>query len=197
MRIVSFFIYQVVTSSGGNISGTGVPGLCSKVLGILNFPASLAATLAHPEHLVTRNETTVATGEEYYRQINCQPSPLAAKSLVLAGDCAVLRRPNHTIRQQFLSALHEDCSFFAHLVLRCVRGRDRSPHGVAAPRGAKPRPVSGAQRKTQHVTRSYAQRKLEDLPTAAGEASFLELETLWVEVASRQVHISVCEGGRS
>jgi hypothetical protein len=100
-------------------------------------------------------------------------------------------QPNATIRQQFLFALLENCSFFAHLVLRCVRGGDGSPHGVAAPRGVKPRPVSGIQRRTQAVTRSYAQRELENLPAGSRETSLPELETLWAEVASRHVRISV------
>jgi hypothetical protein len=81
-------------------------------------------------------------------------------------------------------------------VLRCVRGRDGSSHGVAASRGAKPRLVSGTQRRTQPVTRSYARRQLEDLPVGATGTFFPELETLWAEVASRQVCISVSEGER-
>lgn len=197
MRIAAFVIYQVVTLSGRNISRVDGPGLCSKVLGVLNFPAPLTALPLHPEQRVTGGgEAALVTGEEICLWVNGQRSIHPAESFVLAGDGSVARRPDAAIRQQFLFTLLEDCSFFAHLVLRCVRGRDGSSHGVAAPRRAKPRLVSGTQRRTQPVTRSYAQRELEDLPAGARETSLPELETLWAEVASRHVRTFVSKGGR-
>ena len=197
MRMAALVIYQVVTLFGGNISGVDGPGLCSKVLGLLNCPGPLTSVPVHPEHRVTScGETAVVTGEELCRWVNCQPCLRPTDSLVLAGDCSVLRRPTATIRQQFLFALLEDCSFFAHLVLRCVRGGDGSPHSMAAPRGVKPRPVSGIQRRTQPVTRPYAQPELQNPSAGARDTSFPELETLWAEVASRHVRTSVSEGGR-
>lgn len=198
MRIAALIIYQVVTLSGRNISRLDGSDLCSKVLGTLNFPAPLKALPVPLDHRVAGcGEITVVTGEEPCRWINCQPSlrPVV-DSLALSGDCSASRRPSSAIREQFLFTLLEDCSFFAHLVLRCVRGGDGSAHCVAPPSGVKPRPFSGIQRKVQPVARSYEQRELQNLPTGAAAALFPELETLWAEVASRQVRISVSEGGR-
>lgn len=195
MRIATLVIYHVVTSSRGNISCVDGPGLCSKVLGVLNFPAPLTALPLPPEQRVTGGgEVALVTGEEICRWVNGQRSIYSVESSVLAGVCSVARQPDATIRQQFLFTLLEDCSFFAHLVLRCVREGDGSSHGVAAPRGVKPQLVSGAQRGTQPVTRSHAQRELENLNAGARETSFLELETLWAEMASRHVRIAVREG---
>ncbi len=196
MRIAALIIYQVVTSSRGNISCVDGPGLCSKVLGVLNFPAPSTALPLDPEQCVTGCvESALVTGEEICRWVNGQPSIHPVESSVLAGVCSVARRSDATVRQQFLSTLLEDCGFFAHLVLRCVRGGDGSSHGVAAPRGVKPRLVSGIQRRTHPVNRLCAQREVENLPADACEASFPELETLWAEVASRHVRFSVSEGG--
>jgi len=194
MRIAALFIYQVVTLSRGNISCADGPGLCSNVLGFLQQPVSLTSSPIIAEtHVAGCSDTAVVTTtEEICPWGHCQSSVCPTDSLVLAGDCSVFRRPNTTIRQQFIFALLEDCSFFAHLVLRCVRGGDGSPHGVTAPRGVKPRPVSGIQRRAQPVTRPYAQPELQN----PRDTSFPELETLWAEVASRHVRTSVSEGGR-
>jgi hypothetical protein len=87
----------------------------------------------------------------------------------------------------------EDCSFFAHLVLRCIRGGDGSASGVAVPRRVMPRPNPGI---GPGVTHLCAQPELQNLPVGATETSFPELETLWTEVACHHMHISVCEGER-
>jgi len=197
MRIAVLVIYQVVTLSGRNISRLDGPGLCSKVLGIFNFPAPLTELPVHSGHRVTGcGDATLVTHEELCQWDSCQPCQLPTGSLLVAGDCDTSRRPRTAIRQQFLSALLEDCSYFAHLVLRCVRGGDGSLHDVAAPCGVKPRPDSGTELRTRRVTHLYAQRELQKLPAGATETSFLELETLWAEVACRRMHISVCEGER-
>lgn len=197
MRIPALVIYQVVTSSGRNISRLDGPGLCSKVLGTLSCPSPLTALSVHPEQRVTScGDAAVVTHEELCRWVNCQRCQPPAGSLLVAGDCSVSRRPNIAIRQQFHFALLEDCSFFAHLVLRCVRGEDGSLHGVAAPNGAKPRPVSEVQRAARSIIRSCVQQELQNPSAGALETSFPELETIWAEVASRSLRISACEGGR-
>jgi hypothetical protein len=196
MRIAALVIYQVVTLSGGNISRVDDPGLCSKVLSILNCPAPLTAVPMHPEHRVTGcGETTVVTGEELCWWVNRQRSSGPEESLVRADDGSFPRLPNAAIRQQFLFTLLEDCSFFAHLVLRCVRARDGSHLDVAAPPRAKSRPALGIQRRTQPATCSDPRREQQDLLPAAREMSFPELEILWAEVVCRHAHISVSEGG--
>jgi hypothetical protein len=196
MRIAALVIYQVVTLSGGNISRVDDPGLCSKVLGILNCPAPLTAVPMHPEHRVTGcGETTVVTGEELCWWVYRQRSSGPEESLVRADDGSFPRLPNAAIRQQFLFTLLGDCSFFAHLVLRCARAGDGSHLDVAAPR-AKSRPAVVIQRRTQPATCSDAQREQQDLCTAARGLSFPELETLWADVASRHVRTSVREGER-
>jgi hypothetical protein len=196
MRIAAFVIYHVVTLSGRNIFRLDGSGLCSKVLGILNFPAPLTELPVHPKHRVTgRGETMVVTDEELCRWVNCPPSQ-PADSLVMAGDCSASLQPSTAIREQFLCAVLEDCSFFAHLVLRCVRGEDGSAPGVAVPRGVIPRSNSRIGPGTQRVTRLSADRELQNLPAGTTGTSFPELETLWTEVACRSMQISVCEGGR-
>lgn len=196
MRIGALVIYQTVTLFGRSISRRDDPGLCSKVLGTLNFPAPLKALpVPLDERVAGCGEITVVTGEELCRWINCQPSLRAVDSLASAGDCSASQRSSTAIREQFLFTLLEDCSFFAHLVLRCARGGDSLTHGEAPWCGAKPRPVSEIQRKVQPVTRSFEQPE-QHLSAGATETSFPELETLWVEVASRHVRNSVCKGGR-
>jgi len=131
MWIAAFFIYQVVTLSGGNISWRDGLGLCSKVWGILNCPVPSTAVPVHSEHRVAScGENTVVTAEELRRWVNYHPSQCSAGSLVVAGDCGASRRPSNAVREQFLLSLLEDCSFFSHLVLRCVRGEDGSAPGV-------------------------------------------------------------------
>lgn len=196
MRIVALVIYHMVTLSGRNISRLGSPGLCSKVSGILNFPAPLTEFPVHSGHrAIGCGDATVVTQEELCRWVNRQPTQRPAVSLVVAGDCSV-SRPSIAIRQQFYFALLEDCSFFSHLVLRCVRGEDCSLHGVAAPSGAKPRPDSGIELGTRRVTHLCAQPELQNLPAGSIETSLPESERLWAELASRQVGISVFEGER-
>ena len=116
-------------------------------------------------------------------------------SLVVAGDRTV-SRPGIAIRQQFCFAVLEHCRFFSHLVLRCVRGGDGSLYGMAAPSGAKPRPDSGIKLGTRRVTHACVHPELQNLPAGSTETSLPESEILWVELASRQVRISACEGER-
>jgi hypothetical protein len=197
MRIAALVIYQVVTLSGKNIFQLDCSGLCSKVLGILNFPTPLTELPVHSGHRITGgSEATVVTNEELCRSISCQSTQRPANSLVAAGECSVSRRPSIAIHQQFHFALLENCSFFSHLVLRCLRGEDGSLCGVAAPKGAKPRPVSEVRRGTRPIVRSCLQQELQDRSAGALGASFPKLETLWVEVASRSLRVSVCEGGK-
>jgi hypothetical protein len=198
MGIAALVIYQVVTLSGGNIFQLDGSGLCSKVLGILNFPAPLAELPVHSGHHVTGSgDATVETNKELSRSINCQPTQRPADSLVVAGDCIALLQPGTAIREQFLCAVLEDCSFFAHLVLRFVRGGEGSAPGVAVPREFMPLSNSRIGPGTQRVTRLSADQELQNLPPGTTETSFPELETLWMEVACRSMQISVCEGGRS
>lgn len=192
MRIATLVIYQLVTLSGRNIFQLDGSGLCSKVLGILNFPAPLTELPVHLKHRVTScGETTVVPGEELCRWVNCHPSQRRADSLVVAGDCSASRPPITAIREQFHFAVLQDCSFFAHLVLRCVRGGDGAAPGVAVPRGVMPRPNSRIGLGTRRVTHLCAQQELQNLPAGGTETSFPELETLWTEVACRRMHISV------
>lgn len=197
MWIAVLFIYQVVTLSGGNISWRDGLGLCSKVWGIPNCPVPSIAVPVHSEHRVAScGENTVVTAEEVRRWVNYHPTQCSASSLVVAGDCSASRRPSNAVREQFLFALLEDCSFYSHLVLRGVRGGDGSAPGVAVAGGVMPRPNSRIGPETPRVTHPCAQRELQNLPAGATETSFPELETLWTEVACRRIYIPVCEGER-
>jgi hypothetical protein len=193
VSIVAVNIYQVETSTQGNIFWCDALDLCSKVSGILDRPASLTVLPLHPEQCVTGwGEVGLVTGEEIFRWNSGLPPLHSPESSVAVGDCTLPLWPSTAIRQQFLFTLLENCSFFAHLVLRSVRGGEGP---VAAPLGVKPRPVSGMQKRTQSVTRAHAQRAQQNLSAVAAPSS-PELETLWAEAASRSLRISVCEGGR-
>src|ERR1700730_9626786 len=111
MRIAALVIYHAVTLSGRNIFRLDGSGLCSKVLGILNFTAPLTELPVHPKHRVTgRGETAVVTDEEPCRWVNGPPSQ-PADSSVVAGDGSASLQPSTAIREQFLCALLEGCSF--------------------------------------------------------------------------------------
>ncbi len=196
IRIAALVIYQVVTLSGRNFSRLDGPGLCSKVLGILNFPAPLTELPVHSGHGVTGcGDATVVTHEKLCQWNSCQPCQPPTSSLLVADDCGTSQRPRTAIRQQFLSALLEDCSYFAHLVLRCVRGGDGSLHDVAAPCGVELLPDSGTKLRIRRATHLYAKQELQNLSAVATGTSFPELETLWTEVASRSLRIPTGEGG--
>jgi hypothetical protein len=196
MRIAALVIYQMVTVSGRNIFRLDGSGLCSKVSGILNFPSPLTELPVHSGHrAIICGDATVVTQEELCRWVNRLPTQCPAGSLVVAGDRTV-SRPGIAIRQQFCFAVLEHCRFFSHLVLRCVRGGDGSLYGMAAPSGAKPRPDSGIKLGTRRVTHACVHPELQNLPAGSTETSLPESEILWVELASRQVRISACEGER-
>jgi hypothetical protein len=197
VRIAAFVIDQVVTLAGGNISRVNGSGLCSRVLGTLNCPTPLTALPVNPGQPITGGrESAVITSEEICRWVTCPPTPRPAGSLILADEGPVPQRPTATIRQQFLFALLEDCGFFAHLVLRCVRGGDGSLHSVKSPRTVKSRPAEGILRVTRPVTHTCAQRERQNLSAGTRETSLPELETLWADVARRQMGIPICQGER-
>ena len=197
MRIATLVIYQVVTLYGRNISRVEGSGLCSKVSGILNFPAPLTESPVHPKlRAISGGEAALVTSQELCRWFNGQHSIHSAESPVSAGALSVSQQPDAAIRQQFLLGLLEDCGFFAHLVLRCVRGGNGSLDDVAAPCAIGPRLDSGVELGTRRITHIYAQRELKSQPAGWTETSFPESERLWVEMASRQVCISVREGER-
>lgn len=197
MRIATLVIYQAVTLYGRNISRIDGSGLCSKVSGILNFPAPLTESPVHLKHRATSGgEATLVTSQELCRWFNGQHSVHPAESLVPAGASSVSQQPDAAIRQQFHLGLLEDCGFFAHLVLRCVRGGNGSLDEVATPCGIGQRLGSGVELGTRRITHICARRELKNLPAGSTETSFPESERLWVEMASRQVCISVRDGER-
>jgi hypothetical protein len=129
--------------------------------------------------------------------LSCLPKQreLACLAVVQAQRCAAgaddapLR--DDTNRRQFHAALLEDCSFFAHLVLRHVRagGNRNSPlkkRNVAKVSQTLPRPSSDIL--LRHLP--VEERALQP------EAPLSSLQTLWVEVGCRHAQTLVSEKER-
>jgi hypothetical protein len=176
-------INRLVTVIGENLCHLQSPAVCSSVLDLLQLPVPLQAL---PPSLepgsrgpATATSTTVA----------CTWFPGAPpESAILAHPGSwewKLNNPASTAtRQQFLFALLEKRSFFAHLVLRCVRAARNSSSPWGTPRSAQPGSNSQPAN-TQSLSNLIAQRSRQN--PLAHEAESVSLPTLWVDVACRWV----------
>ncbi len=185
--IIEFVSNYPVTLIAEMISRVKIPAVCSKVLDLLRtqsplvtLPATLEQRSADSaETLVAKREGTSAWSPTS-RQGKSQESAF----LVSPSN----HRPtlsNAASRQQFLLTLLEDCSFFAHLVLRCVRAAGCSQE--PAPPGSKFRSTSVIPSEDQSSCNLRAQRPRSHAPTLEAEPVPPTLQTLWVDVACRHM----------
>ena len=195
--ITRLVINYLVTVIWEDFSRVQSPAVCSRVLDLLRPRAPLAAL---PPSLADSAEAATATREGM--------TVLAVSSTSRQGtsqESAFLAFPgshgpklsNVASRQQFLLAVLEDCSFFAHLVLRCVRAAHCSPHSCAKQESAKPgsnsRPTAAMQSKAQPISNLLAQRSQQNSP--ALEVEPLSPRTVWVDIACRHVRTSCSPEG--
>jgi hypothetical protein len=155
---------------------------------------NVAVTSAPPRRLVEPREQANRLAESSFPvfpnkgnshvSLSCRPNDAQQ-----VADDASLR--DDTNRRQFHVALLEDCSFFAHLVLRHVRagGNRNSPlkkRNVAKVSQTLPRPSSDILLRQLPVE----ERALQP------EAPLSSLQTLWVEVGCRHAQTLVSEKER-
>ena len=191
-------IYHLVTLARRKTSGASGPALCSKVSASLLSPRfGTALRTDRVRRSGDCGEAAVFRHQEASALRLCaQPFVSPSKpSLAVPGAGEVVRRGEPTHRQQFLCALLEQRSFFAHLVLRCVRAQ-----GGSIPRRAevvacraRPRPVPGRHPEARQSAATMAQLS-EPAETAWPASSFPELEALWADVVGRNLRAAPCPG---
>jgi hypothetical protein len=199
--ITRLVINHLVTLIWEDFSRVQSPAVCSRVLDLLRPRAPLVALPPSLEHCsaesaeaaaATREEMTVLAVSSTSRQGTAQESAF----LAFPGSHGP-KLSNVASRQQFLLAVLEECSFFAHLVLRCVRAAHCSPHSCAKQESAKPgsnfRPTAAMQSKTQPISNLLAQRSQQNSP--ALEVEPLSPQTVWVDIACRHVRTSCSPEG--
>jgi hypothetical protein len=191
--ITQFVINHPVTVIWKNISRLKSAAVCSKVLDLLRTQSPLVALPASLEQRSGDSaETVVATREGMSALSPTSRQSTSQESAFLVSPSSDgPKLSNAASRQQFLLAVLEDCSFFAHLVLRCVRAAGCSPHRWAKQESAKPgsdfRSTSVIQSEAQPTSNVLAQRPRRNPPTLEAEPLSLTLPTLWVDVACRHM----------
>lgn len=188
--ITRLAINHLVTVIRESFSRLQNPAVCSKVLDLLSPRASLVAMPAEAAAVTREGKTVPAVSSTTRRSISAEPTFLACP-----GRAPQLS--NVASRQQFLLGLLEDCSFFAHLVLRCVRAARTSSHSYVSQESAKPglnsRSTTPRQRKAQPLPNALRQRSRQQ-PSGL-EAGPPSPQTLWIDVACRYVQTSHCPEG--
>lgn len=191
--IPQFVINHPVTWIEKNIFRRKSPALCSKVLELFRTQSPLVALPASLEQRAADSaETVVATGEGISALSPASRQSTSQESAFLVAPSRDGAKPsNAASRQQFLRALLEECSFFAPLVLRCVRAAGGSHHRGAKQESAKPgsnsRSSSVIQLEAQPTSNLLAPRPRRNPPTLEAEPLSLTLPTLWVDVACRHM----------
>jgi hypothetical protein len=198
--ITRFVINHLVTVIWENFSPGQSPAVRSKVLDLLRpraapwgaLPRSLESGSARSAEaaLATCEGIAALAGSSTSLPSTCQESAFVCR------DSNGQKLSNGATRQQFLLAMLEDCSFFAHLVLRCVRAARGSPHRCPRRESATPqsnsRPTPAMQVKAQPISNLLVRP---NPATVATEP--LSLQTLWVDVAYRHARTPPCPGGMS
>jgi hypothetical protein len=190
--ITPFVINHPVTVIRKNTSRPKSAAVCSKVLDLLRPQSSLVALPASPEQCSADSaETVVATREGMSALSRISRPSTAQESAFLPSSSSEGLRLSDAASRQFLLALLEDCSFFAHLVLRCVRTAGCSPPRWAKQEFGKPgsnfRSSSVIPSEVQPTSRVLAQRTRQNPPALEAEPLSLTLPSLWVDVACRHM----------
>jgi hypothetical protein len=191
-------VNYLVTLAWGSIPGVHYPAACSKVHSTHDAAVAMAAAVTLPRPLVEPREPANTLAESAFpvspNQGNAHlPLSCMPKDAHRMTDGARLR--NEANRQQFQVALLEDCSFFAHLVLRHVRAgghrssclleRDSPPKKLNVAKVSQTRPRSSSNILPRNLP--VEERALQpEVPSSL-------LQTLWVEVGCRHAQTLVSE----
>jgi hypothetical protein len=184
-----FVVNHPVTSIWESISRVKSAAVCSKVLDLLRTQSPLVALPASLEQRSADSaETVLATREGVSaRSSTSRQSTSQESAFVVSPSSDAAELSNAASRQQFLLALLEDCSFFAHLVLRCVRAAGCSPGQESAKPGSNFRSTSAIQPEAPPTSSLLAQRSRRSAPTLEAERISPTLQTLWVDMACRHI----------
>ncbi len=194
-------VNYLVTRTWESIPWVHGPVACSKVRSTHN--AETTATIdmgvasALPRFVETREQANRLAESAFpilpnkgnsHAPLSCRPKD--------AGDGTQLS--DDTNRRQFHVALLENCSFFAHLVLRHVRAGG-NPSSCFLGRDSSRKKLNVA-RVSQALARSSANTLPGQLPveerSLQPEAPSSSLQTLWVEVGRRHAQTLVSEKER-
>jgi hypothetical protein len=181
-------VNYLVTLAWGSIPGVHYPAACSKVHSTHNAAVAMAAAVTLPRPLVEPKEPANTLAESAFSVFPNKGNAHAPRSCMPKDAHRVadgVRVRNEANRQQFHVALLEDCSFFAHLVLRHVRaGSHRSSCLLE---GDSPSKKLNVAKVSQTSPRSSSNIALQ------AEAPSSLLQTLWVEVGCRHAQTLVSE----
>jgi hypothetical protein len=185
-----FVVNHPVTSIWESISRVkSAAVVCPKVLDLLRtqsplvaLPASLEQRSADSAETVLATREGVSAGSSTSLQSTSQES-----AFVVSPSSDAAKLSNAASRQQFRLALLEDCSFFAHLVLRCVRAAGCSPGQESAKPGSNFPSTSVIQPEAPPTSNLLAQRSRRSAPTLEAERISPTLQTLWVDMACRHI----------
>jgi hypothetical protein len=195
--ITRFVINHLVTLIWRNFFRVSCPAVCSTVLDLFSSGTCL---VAWPPSLepgsADSTEAPLATGEGI-SAVSSFPSTSQESSFVYPSSDGT-KLSHAASRQQFLLALVENCSFFAHLVLRCVRAAHGSPNyapPASVQTGSNFRPTPAVQSKAQPIFNSRTRRSRQNLSAVQAEPT--SPQALWVDMACRHLRSSGSSGGMS
>ena len=193
-----------MTSAWGSFPWLHSPAVCSKVhstndAAVAIPDTAVASTLSRQLVEPREQENTLAESVFPFsrnRWNSCVSLSRVLKDAPQLADGA--RVSNNANREQFHVALLEDCSFFAHLVLRHVRAGG-NPSRCLLDR-ASPRMKLNIAKVSQTAPRSSSNILPRHLPmeehALQPEAASPFLQTLWVKVGCRQAQTLVAEKER-
>jgi len=190
--ITRLVINHLVTAIRESFSRLQNPAVCSKGLDLLRSRASLVTMPAEAAAVMREGMTGPSVSSTTGRSISADPTFLACPD----GEPPL---SNVASRQQFLLVLLEDGSFFAHLVLRCVRAARTSSHSNVSQESAKTglnsRSTTPRQRKAPPIPNALRQRSRQE-PSVL-EAGPPSPQTAWIDAACRYVQTSRSPEGMS
>lgn len=189
--ITEFVINYPMTLIAEKISRAKISAVCSNVLDLLRTQSPLVALPATLEQRSAESaETMVATREGISALSPSRRGRSQESGLLVSSSHHKPTLSNAASRQQFLCALLEDCSFFAHLVLRCVRATGCSLESASP--GSDCRSTSVIQSRPSCDV--LVRRARRNVPTIETEPVPPTLQTLWANAACRHLRPQRCTG---
>lgn len=192
------FVNYLVILTWGSIPWVYFPVVCSKVhstrdAAVAILDVAVASTL--PRGLVEPREQPNAPAGSAFPVLQVPLSSMPRDAHRVADGARLSDDAN---RQQFHVALLENCSFFAHLVLRHVRaGGDPSSCSLDRDSPRKKLNLAKASKTPpQSSSNILARHKPAEERILQPEVSTSFLQTLWVEVGCRSAQTLVSEKER-